>query len=157
MRESLRLYPPATLLNRRVKAGGFALTPDITVPEGEGVFPFLYAYQRSPEYWPAAEEYRPERWLPEGAHLAPTTPDAWTPFGRCAGVQDCTHRMQPGVAYGLCLSSKQCDHIKSGRDLVCSLMLLSCMQSSSGLKLWVAACPSAVVPGCASVLDLLCR
>jgi cytochrome P450 len=84
VRESLRLYPPATLLNRRVKAGGFALTPNITVPEGEGVFPFLYGYQRSPEYWPAAEEYRPERWLPEGQHLAPITPDAWTPFGRCA-------------------------------------------------------------------------
>lgn len=87
VRESLRLYPPATLLNRRVKAGGFALTPDITVPEGEGVFPFLYGYQRSPEYWPAAEEYRPERWLPEGQHLAPTTPDAWTPFG--SGARMC--------------------------------------------------------------------
>lgn len=87
VRESLRLYPPATILNRRVKAGGFVLTRDIVVPEGVGVFPFLYGYQRSPEYWPAAEEFRPERWLPDGKHLAPTTPDAWTPFG--SGARMC--------------------------------------------------------------------
>lgn len=87
VRESLRLYPPATLLNRRIKTGAsFAITPDIIVPQGVSVFPFLYGYQRSPEYWPAAEEFRPERWLPEGKHLAPTTPEAWTPFGRCVWV-----------------------------------------------------------------------
>jgi cytochrome P450 len=28
-----------------------------------------------------AASFKPERWLPEGTHLAPTTPDAWTPFG----------------------------------------------------------------------------
>jgi len=98
VRESLRLYPPATLLNRRIKAGGFAVTPDIVVPEGGGVFPFLYGYQRSPEYWPAASEFRPERWLPEGQALAPTTPDAWTPFGRWGGgtaghMHSCTQTM----------------------------------------------------------------
>lgn len=51
------------------------------------MFPFLYGYQRSPEYWPAASEFRPERWLPEGQALAPTTPDAWTPFG--SGARMC--------------------------------------------------------------------
>jgi thromboxane-A synthase/cytochrome P450 family 3 subfamily A len=84
VREALRLYPPATLLNRRIKAGGFAVSPDLIMPEGSSLFPFLYGYQRSPEYWPAAEQFRPERWLLEGKHLAPTTPDAWTPFGRWA-------------------------------------------------------------------------
>lgn len=108
VREALRLFPPATILNRTVKAGGFALTPDITVPEGVGVFPFVYGYQRSPEYWPAAEEFRPERYLPEGKHLAPTTPDAWTPFGRWAQAGSAAGRYlrlvcrpPPGASLGL--------------------------------------------------------
>ncbi len=49
---------------------------------------FHYGFQRSPDYWPAALEFRPERWLP-GSELAPSTPDAWMPFGSgprmCAG------------------------------------------------------------------------
>jgi cytochrome P450 len=98
VREALRLYPPATILNRRVKAGGFVLTRDIVVPEGVGVFPFLYGYQRSPEYWPAAEEFRPERWLPDGKHLAPTTPDAWTPFGRWEDGKPCVPQCSAGCA-----------------------------------------------------------
>lgn len=99
VRETLRLYPPAVILNRMVKAGGFALTPDIVVPEGVGVFPFPYGYQRCPKYWPAAEEFRPERWLPEGKHLAPTTPDAWTPFGRWGLLAQtaCCWRRRSGV------------------------------------------------------------
>eukprot|EP00775_Hariotina_reticulata_P006333 gene6333-6567_t len=81
VRESLRLYPPATLLNREIKEGGFDVAPGIHAAAKTSVFTFVYGYQRDPDYWPAAEEFLPERWLPEGAAFAPTTPDAWTPFG----------------------------------------------------------------------------
>lgn len=115
VREALRLYPPATMISREVKAGGFPLTPEVHVPAGQQVMSFLYGYQRDPEYWPAALEFRPERWLPEGAALAATSPDAWTPFGSgarmCIGwrfalqeakialvrlYQDQTYQLQPG-------------------------------------------------------------
>jgi hypothetical protein len=36
----------------------------VHVPAGQQVMSFLYGYQRDPEYWPAALEFRPERWLP---------------------------------------------------------------------------------------------
>jgi cytochrome P450 len=36
----------------------------VTVPAGQQVMTFLYGYQRDPAYWPAALEFKPERWLP---------------------------------------------------------------------------------------------
>jgi hypothetical protein len=36
----------------------------VHVPAGQQVMSFLYGYQRDPDYWPAAAEFRPERWLP---------------------------------------------------------------------------------------------
>eukprot|EP00879_Flechtneria_rotunda_P008524 GHRR01008931.1.p1 GENE.GHRR01008931.1~~GHRR01008931.1.p1 ORF type:complete len:336 (+),score=98.92 GHRR01008931.1:1224-2231(+) len=115
VREALRLYPPATMLVREVKEAGFDISPKVHVPAKQSVFSFLYGYQRDPEYWPEAHKFRPERWLPEGAYLAPTTPDAWTPFGTgprmCIGwkfalqeakialvrlYQDQTYELEPG-------------------------------------------------------------
>jgi cytochrome P450 len=34
------------------------------VEQGTLVATFLYGYQRNPEYWPRAECFLPERWLP---------------------------------------------------------------------------------------------
>jgi cytochrome P450 len=34
VREALRLYPPATMLSREVKEGGFPLTPQVRAPNG---------------------------------------------------------------------------------------------------------------------------
>lgn len=36
----------------------------VHVPAETTVFSFMYSYQRDPEYWPAAQEFKPERWLP---------------------------------------------------------------------------------------------
>jgi hypothetical protein len=53
VRETLRLFPPATILNRHVESkGGFMLTPDCYIPPNTTTIGFLYGYQRSEEYWP---------------------------------------------------------------------------------------------------------
>ncbi|KAF8072691.1 AL21 [Scenedesmus sp. PABB004] len=87
VREALRLYPPATMINRELKADGFEVMPHVRVPAGTALLTFVYGYQRDPQHWPQPEAFAPERWLPEGAALAARTPDAWTPFG--AGARMC--------------------------------------------------------------------
>ena len=46
---------------------------------------------RDEAYWPAAEEFRPERFLPEGSALAPSLPldHVFTPFGGAPGPRAC--------------------------------------------------------------------
>lgn len=90
IKESLRLFPPAIMTNRRVNRDeGFQLLPNLHIKKGVSIFTAPYCYQRDEAYWPAALEFRPERFLPEGSALAPTTDDAWTPFGdgarKCIG------------------------------------------------------------------------
>lgn len=67
MNETLRLFPPGTLAARIVdKPQGLQITPEVHVPKGYVVAAALYSYQRSPRYWPRAQEFLPERWLPVG-------------------------------------------------------------------------------------------
>jgi cytochrome P450 len=107
VREALRLYTPVTVLARevsaapgsgdqhapradllqpassRASASGSAslyLRPGITIASAN------YVYQRDPDIWPRAEDFLPERWVPEdrggaASVLGPSTPNAWTPFG----------------------------------------------------------------------------
>eukprot|EP00775_Hariotina_reticulata_P011712 gene11712-11857_t len=81
VRETLRLFPPATILNRGTALANFEVAPGVVVDPGTLVATFLYGYQRDPEYWPCADSFMPERWLLGETQLAPSTPEAWTPFG----------------------------------------------------------------------------
>lgn len=46
------------------------------------IYTAIYAQHRDEAVWPAALEFRPERFLPEGAALAPASLEtAFTPFG----------------------------------------------------------------------------
>ncbi|KIZ06916.1 cytochrome P450 [Monoraphidium neglectum] len=88
VKEALRLYPPATLTSRVVtKQEGMTLIPGVTLKKGANLFTAPYCYQRDEAYWPRPLEFAPERFLPEGSALAPSTDDAWTPFG--AGPRMC--------------------------------------------------------------------
>ena len=79
VREALRLYPVAWLLERSpagaAEIAGEALTPDHVIV----ISP--YAVHRSAAHWPEAEAFLPERWQ-SGADRR-----AWLPFG--AGPQSC--------------------------------------------------------------------
>ncbi len=77
----MRLYPPAWLVLRHTdqatRIGG------LDVPAGSTLVVSPYATQRIPALWPAADEYRPERFAPGGAaHPARRRPlTAFLPFG----------------------------------------------------------------------------
>ena len=76
MKESLRLYPPVSLLSRTPTeddvVGGYR------IPEGSMVLLSSYVSHRHPDLWDNPEGFDPDRWLPErsaGRHK-----NAWFPF-----------------------------------------------------------------------------
>ena len=59
--ETLRLTPPlAGKIASRTSPG--ATFEDLYVPAGTEVFSETYTMQRSPQYWHAPNDFRPERW-----------------------------------------------------------------------------------------------
>lgn len=87
IKESLRLYPPIHIGNRRVaEEMQFA---EGTVPAGERMFYSIYLTHRDPTIWENAETFCPERF----AHGRKTPPMAYVPFG--AGPRACI-----GAAFG---------------------------------------------------------
>jgi cytochrome P450 len=81
--ESLRLNPPAWMLERRASAddviGGYDL------PAGSAVILGTYWTHRHPEFWNAPDRFDPGRWL--GAVAADRHRAAYVPFG--AGPRQC--------------------------------------------------------------------
>lgn len=87
IKESLRLYPPIHIGNRRVaEEMEFA---EGTVPAGERMFYSIYLTHRDPEIWENAESFCPERF----AHGRKTPPFSYVPFG--GGPRACI-----GAAFG---------------------------------------------------------
>jgi thromboxane-A synthase/cytochrome P450 family 3 subfamily A len=97
VKEALRLYSPVTVMVREVAAAPGAQNPHAwrsdllqggapALPPGIVVGAANWVYQRDPEIWPRAEDFLPERWVPEerggaASVLGPSTPNAWAPFG----------------------------------------------------------------------------
>jgi cytochrome P450 len=90
MQESFRLYPSAWIIGRR------AIEDDhidgVHIASGTSVFISPYLIQRHPRWWPDANHYRPERFLPDGHR--PSDRYAYIPFG--AGPRFCL-----GSAYAM--------------------------------------------------------
>jgi len=75
IKESLRLYPPIHIGNRRVaKEMEFS---EGNVPPNERMFYSIYLTHRDPEIWENAEDFCPERF----AHGRKTPPFSYVPFG----------------------------------------------------------------------------
>ncbi len=76
--EAMRLYPPVWVVGRRaledVTIGGYE------VPRRTIVITSQYLVHRDERFWPAAREFRPERWLDEAAQAA-RPKFAYFPFG----------------------------------------------------------------------------
>lgn len=87
IKESLRLYPPIHIGNRRAaEEMEFA---EGSVPAGERMFYSIYLTHRDPEIWENAESFCPERF----AHGRKTPPFSYVPFG--GGPRACI-----GAAFG---------------------------------------------------------
>ncbi len=87
IKESLRLYPPIHIGNRRVAEDvEFA---EGKVPAGERMFYSIYLTHRDPSIWENAEEFCPERF----SHGRKTPPMSYIPFG--GGPRACI-----GAAFG---------------------------------------------------------
>jgi cytochrome P450 len=81
--ETLRLYPPLSVLQRQPVAGDEI--DGYEIPPGALVFVCTYATHRDPLLWPEPERFDPDRFLPahsEGRHRY-----AYLPFG--AGPRLC--------------------------------------------------------------------
>jgi cytochrome P450 len=87
IKESLRLYPPIHIGNRRV-AEEMEFDHG-TIPAGERMFYSIYLTHRDPAFWQNADEFCPERF----AHGRKTPPFAYIPFG--GGPRACI-----GAAFG---------------------------------------------------------
>ena len=87
IKESLRLYPPIHIGNRRVARD--MEFPDGSIPAGERMFYSIYLTHRDPQVWENAEEFCPER----HAHGRKTPPFSYVPFG--GGPRACI-----GAAFG---------------------------------------------------------
>jgi cytochrome P450 len=87
IKESLRLYPPIHIGNRRV-ARDMEFTGG-SIPAGERMFYSIYLTHRDPKVWENAEAFCPER----HAHGHKTPPFSYVPFG--GGPRACI-----GAAFG---------------------------------------------------------
>lgn len=87
IKESLRLYPPIHIGNRRVAEE--MQFREGNVPAGERMFYSIYLTHRDPAIWENADDFCPERF----AHGRKTPPFAYVPFG--GGPRACI-----GAAFG---------------------------------------------------------
>jgi cytochrome P450 len=87
IKESLRLYPPIHIGNRRVAEE--IHFDEGSVPAGERLFYSIYLTHRDPEIWENADSFCPERF----AHGRETPPMSYVPFG--GGPRACI-----GAAFG---------------------------------------------------------
>ena len=87
IKESLRLYPPIHIGNRRVTEE--MEFEEGSIPPGERLFYSIYLTHRDPSIWENAEDFCPERF----AHGRKTPPFSYIPFG--GGPRSCI-----GAAFG---------------------------------------------------------
>jgi len=81
IKESLRLYPPIHIGNRRIAEEIYF--SEGTAPTGKRLFYSIYLTHRDPDVWDDADSFRPERF----AHGRKTPPMSYVPFG--GGPRSC--------------------------------------------------------------------
>jgi cytochrome P450 len=84
--EAMRLYPPAWIVGRR--ALGEYRVGELVLPARTIVLMSQWVVHRDPRWWPDADAFQPERWLPGGSASDPSRPKfSYFPFG--AGTRVC--------------------------------------------------------------------
>ncbi|CAG2180727.1 unnamed protein product, partial [Oppiella nova] len=98
--ESLRLYPPFTRVEREVKCDYQLADTNIKLKAGDLVHISIYAVHHNEEYFPNANQFIPERFLPENRHQI--TPYTYIPFAvgprNCVGLRLALMEMKVSVA-----------------------------------------------------------
>ncbi|GAB4579755.1 MAG: cytochrome P450 [Anaerolineales bacterium] len=83
IKETLRLYPPIHVGNRR--AAGEMTLCGYPIPEGTRVMYSIYLAHRHPDHWPDPDAFRPERFARDARDTPP--PLTYVPFG--GGPRNC--------------------------------------------------------------------
>lgn len=83
IKEAMRLYPPAWILNGRIALEDAELA-GYTIPKGSTVFISPYVMHHLPQYFEEPEAFKPERFTPEFEKALPKY--AYMPFGGGARV-----------------------------------------------------------------------
>jgi cytochrome P450 len=78
IKESMRLYPPAWVLNTR-EASEAATVGEYEIPKGTHIFISQYVMHRQARFFPEPERFDPARWTPEFEASLPKF--AYMPFG----------------------------------------------------------------------------
>lgn len=78
IKEAMRLYPPAWILNGRTPLTDVEIS-GYTLPKGSMIFIAPYVIHRLPHYFPHPDQFLPERWTPEMEKGLPKY--AYMPFG----------------------------------------------------------------------------
>ncbi|XP_052738532.1 cytochrome P450 4C1-like [Bicyclus anynana] len=69
VKESLRLFPPAPFILRKVETD-FTCPSGLIIPSGSGIMVSIFGVHRDPKYWgPDVEHFDPDRFLPERFNL----------------------------------------------------------------------------------------
>ena len=84
--ETMRIFPPAWIVGRRAVAE--YRIGDYTVPARTIILMSQWIVHKDPRWWPDADRFLPERWLPGGSAMDPARPKfSYFPFG--AGTRVC--------------------------------------------------------------------
>ncbi|CAG2108804.1 unnamed protein product [Medioppia subpectinata] len=83
--ETLRKYPPVNTIERRSVAEYVLGDTGITLPAGQEIEIPVYSIHHNPEYYPAPENFDPERFMHKNRHNI--RPYTYLPFG--AGPRNC--------------------------------------------------------------------
>ncbi|XP_031331497.1 cytochrome P450 4g15-like isoform X1 [Photinus pyralis] len=97
LRETLRIFPPAPCISRKVDAD-IALD-SCTIPAGSSVAIAIIALHRDPEVWPEPLKFDPDRFLGERAR----EPYDWLPFS--GGPRNCVGRQYAFMALKVIIST----------------------------------------------------
>ncbi|GBF87312.1 cytochrome P450 [Raphidocelis subcapitata] len=99
--ETLRLHSAVPMLTRVCLEE--SVLGGCTVPAGAYVFASFHALHRHEAHWPRADEWLPERWLPQNAaELAPHADVAFLPFS--SGPRACIGRFFAGLELSVLLA-----------------------------------------------------
>ncbi|XP_054163360.1 cytochrome P450 3A8-like [Oppia nitens] len=98
--ESLRLYPAFIRVEREAKQDYQFTDSDIKLKAGQLIHVSIYGVQHNEEFFPEAEKFIPERFLPENKHKI--VPYSYLPFGvgprNCVGLRLALMEMKVCVA-----------------------------------------------------------
>nr|XP_018896715.1 PREDICTED: probable cytochrome P450 6a14 [Bemisia tabaci] len=99
--ETLRKYPPASVLGRRCNEAFQIPDTNVVIEEGVGVTVSVYGLHHDPQYFPEPEKFKPERFL--GENKDKIVPGSYLPFGDgpriCIGMRFAHYEMKSVLSY----------------------------------------------------------